>query len=262
MVTGAERLIDFHCHVSRSGGVNIFSEPRQSEIADADNEFSVVAMTNTPSEWQTLSRENHGHRVLWAIGLHPGERQTGDALSAFQEGASKARAIGEVGLDYRRGTVTSPVDQRRSLAAVLESIEGMKKIVSVHSVSAADAIIDMLAKSSVPGCILHWFLGSPRDIDRAVDLDMFFSVNERMLRSSRGRAVMGSLPPNRVLLETDAPFGVQRTEIPIDVRGALASTLRSVATMWALPIDEAREQIIANQRAIFARAPDSDWSRR
>jgi Tat protein secretion system quality control protein TatD with DNase activity len=56
-----------------------------------------------------------------------------------------------------------------------------------------------------PGAILHWFLGTDHDIDRAIDGDAFFSVNEAMLNSERGRRVIDGLPPNRVVLETDAP---------------------------------------------------------
>jgi TatD DNase family protein len=70
--------------------------------------------------------------------------------------------------------------------------------------------------------VLHWFSGSKREAQRAVDLGCYFSVNAEMLRNERHHATVAMLPDDRLLTETDGPFTrtAGRPSTPSDVQGA------------------------------------------
>jgi TatD DNase family protein len=108
----------------------------------------------------------------------------------------------------------------------------------------------MLAEHRPTGAILHWFLGSAGDIDTAISLDLHFSINDHMATSATGKEVIELLPPNRVLLETDAPFGAKGGGAK---PGQFDKTLRHLAKVWLRSIDSTRELIESNQRAFASR---------
>lgn len=258
-MTADRRLIDFHCHLSRAGGLAVLDGPTQGSLAIAETAPRVVAVTNTPGEWRTLSRADRDDRVLWSVGLHPGERHTNTAIADFHRAVAEAEAVGEIGLDFRATARTPRPEQINRLKQTLDSVAPTSKLVSLHSTSATGDLIDLLADRTPPGAILHWFLGTPAVIDRAIDLDIYFSVNEVMLRSGRGRSAVAEMPPNRVLLETDAPFGVNSKATPTDVSSSLESTVVGLARLWQLPSPDARAQVLANQEALLRRTSITRW---
>ena len=81
------------------------------------------------------------------------------------------------------------------------------RVLSIHSRGAADEVLDEVAVQPGAGLpILHWFSGTARQLDRAVQLGCWFSVGPAMVRSAKGRALVSRMPPDRLLTETDAPF--------------------------------------------------------
>lgn len=260
MVNGLPPLIDFHCHLSRSGGLAVLDRSIQQTLTTEDPPPRIMAVTNTPGEWRTLSKIAHSDRLLWGVGLHPAERHTNTALAEFHRALPQADAVGEVGLDFRRA-MTAPDEQCRRLQDIFDHLNGQRKIVSLHSAGAgaASAVLDCLTHRDLPAAILHWFLAPESVIDRAVDLDLFFSVNQVMLQSQRGRYAVAVMPPNRVLLETDAPFGVARKGTPVNVMAALEAALTALARIWRLPKALAREQVVLNQDLIVGRSAVTGW---
>jgi TatD DNase family protein len=188
--------------------------------------------------------------VTWALGLHPELQHADTDVDDLIRLLPRAEVVGEIGLDYSPKAKASPAVQRRVLGRILDSDATSRRIVSLHSRGATADVVSALAEAQVPGAVLHWFLGAPADIERALDLDVFFSVNESMARSDRGRAVIELLPPNRVLLETDAPYGGARREIR---PGDLETTVRSLAQQWRRDFEAVVSLIERNQEALLQR---------
>lgn len=109
---------------------------------------------------------------------------------------------------------------------------------TVHSRGAAAETIGRLADAGVRA-ILHWYTGSLRDAERAVQGDLYFSVNPAMLRSDRGAALVRLVPPDRILLESDGPYcsHAGRPSTPAD----LVHLVRELGRLWQVdPTDVAR----------------------
>lgn len=239
-------LVDFHCHLSEAGGYQALSGPQS--LFDAPK---VVAVTNRPSDWKMMAGPEVPPGVTWAIGLHPELPHGKRAVADFTRLVAGADAIGEVGLDYSANARTDKAHQRLVFDAVLRTPQASTLLVSIHSRGATIDVVEALNDHDVPGAILHWFLGSDADVERALDADAYFSVNEAMLSSQRGRRTVDSLPPNRVVLETDAPYGGSgRGDIaPADLR----KTVSALSARWRKPPDETEALIKSNQGALLSR---------
>ncbi|MEP2980445.1 MAG: Qat anti-phage system TatD family nuclease QatD [Lentilitoribacter sp.] len=198
--------VDFHCHLD-------LCEDMQKAYSDCDRIRCItLAVTTTPKAFvrnDTMAkRTSHVHA---ALGLHPqlvAQRST--EITLFEELAVSSKFIGEIGLDAGRRFYHSFDRQKQVLERALNLCSGLgDKIISLHSVRAAKHVLDALERTGAyRTCrpILHWFSASDVEIKRALDLGCFFSVNEQMLRSPRGRALLSIVPLERLLTETDAPF--------------------------------------------------------
>jgi TatD DNase family protein len=70
-------------------------------------------------------------------------------------------------------------------------------------------LLDILEMEPLAGrSVLHWFTGSQQDIARASDMGCWFSVGSPMLYSAAGKRAVSHMPIERILPETDGPFGM------------------------------------------------------
>lgn len=142
--------------------------------------------------------------TIWGVGCHPG-------LVTVQKAFNQARFtaligmtpyVSEIGLDGKsRVPMTT---QRATLGAILAALQTTPRLTSIHSFAAADAVLECLTSHPIDGAVLHWWLGDTEQTSRAIELGCFFSVNASMLRHPE---LLSKLPPDRVLAETDHPFG-------------------------------------------------------
>lgn len=239
--------MDFHCHLGAAGGYRAL--PSAQSLFGGRT--TIVAVTNRPWEWEQMAKSETPPEVCWALGLHPAvSHEEADVAAALRQ-ASVADAIGEVGLDYSAGALKSRADQRRTFGRLLANEHVRRRLVTIHSVRASADVVAALSENPVPGAVLHWFLGDSRSVERAIDLDVFFSVNEAMVRSDRGQRVIDSLPPNRVVMETDAPYGGHgsRSNAP----GDLQPVIERLAQLWARDVESTGALVNKNQAALIAR---------
>ena len=198
--------VDFHCHLDLYPDHELAI--RRAEAA----RVYTLAVTTTPRAWpRNYELTRHTRFVRAALGIHPqlaAERE--GELSEWECYLPQTRYIGEVGLDASPRFYKSLDVQMRVFRIVLERCaEAGGKILSVHSVRSAPIVLDYVERHLPLDrgiVVLHWFTGSRRDAERALELGCYFSVNAQMLRSDRGRALVASLPMERILTESDGPF--------------------------------------------------------
>jgi Tat protein secretion system quality control protein TatD with DNase activity len=81
------------------------------------------------------------------------------------------------------------------------------RIMTIHSRRAAGPVLDALASRADAGVpVLHWFSGSRRELQRAIDQGCWFSVGPAMFNGERGRGLAAMMPRDRILTESDGPF--------------------------------------------------------
>lgn len=197
-------MMDMHCHI------DLYSNPEDVIRECENNNLYVLSVTTTPKAWAgTYALTKEVPRFNTALGLHPQlAHQREHELQLFDSLISETKYIGEIGLDgsmeYRQHLKT----QLRIFRHILKKCQKAKsKVMSIHSRGAVVMVLDELESHPNAGLpILHWFLGSKKELNRAIDLGCMFSVGPAMTSSQKGKQVIKWLPKKNILLETDGPF--------------------------------------------------------
>ena len=215
-----QSFLDSHIHLDFMEGAH------EIALRAAELERKLLANSISPYGFMKLRMRFPGNPwIKPALGFHPwwvaaGVLQPADLL-LFERLAPEAPFIGEVGLDFMGPRKESAQDQLDAFDRIIEACvqplacpsatERHQRVISIHAVKSAAVVLDVLERwdaTSDNACIFHWFTGSSDELQRAISLGCFFSVGERMLRSKKGRAYVNAIPPERILLETDAPGSI------------------------------------------------------
>ncbi|NTB87511.1 Qat anti-phage system TatD family nuclease QatD [Agrobacterium tumefaciens] len=246
----AARWVDFHCHVD-------LYKDHSALIAECDRErVATLAVTTTPKAWprnRELAAKSAHVRI--ALGLHPqlvAERE--NELPIFERYLSDARYVGEVGLDAGPRFYRSFPAQERVFERILRACaEQGGKVLTVHSVRAVGKVLNHI-ESSLPQdrgrVVLHWFTGTSAEARRAVALGCYFSINGEMLRSPKHRQLVGSLPLDRLLTETDGPF-VERDGQPLRPRD-VGHTVVELAEAKSVSAKAMEDAVLQNLRCLVS----------
>jgi len=194
-------------------------------------------------------------RVRTALGLHPElahERRS--ELPLFDALLPEAKYVGEIGLDRSPGTEGRWSTQEEVFRHILASCEKVGgRVMSIHSRRAASEVLDALEAFPRAGTpVLHWFSGTREQLRRAASLNCWFSVGPSMLRGQRGRDLLAHMPQDRVLTESDGPFGQvdARPALPTDVGEAL----KHLSKVWSVSRADAESRVADNFRRLVSLA--------
>ncbi|MFD3399835.1 TatD family hydrolase [Kribbella sp. NPDC058693] len=170
----------------------------------------VFAATRSLAEFdQTLTRKDLV--TVWGVGCHPGLRVAQEAFDseAFAAAMRVTPFVSEIGLDGRSAVPAAL--QTATFTSILRLATATPRLLSVHSYGATSAVVDLLESHDFKGAILHWWLGTADETQRAIDLGCYFSVNHSMARKA---GLISSLPVDRLLFETDHPSGDRSSPQP------------------------------------------------
>ena len=208
------RLYDMHCHLDfLADATGVASEAEQLGLA-------FFCTTVTPEGYER-TRELLGDRenVHVGVGLHPwwvaDGRADAEAVEKAVRLARAERLVGEIGLDNSpshvpEGSFELQVRAFEQLARACAegAAETGPKVLSIHAVRAAGIALDILEETGClreNHCIFHWFSGTGEELHRAVKAGCYFSINEMMMSTRRGRDYARQIPEERLLVETDYP---------------------------------------------------------
>lgn len=225
--------LDTHAHVQP--GI----APRELEELGAH----VVAVTRSPDEY-ALTIDRTDRTTTWALGCHPAlvtPQKTFDP-QRFRSMLDSAAVIGEIGLD---GNSRVPIGaQTDVLRMILEMLRETPRIATIHSAGAPGEVLDLLTDVRPDGIILHWWRGSEEQTRKALALGCCFSVNSREIDRP---CVIGIVPPDRILTETDHPTG-DRSEPHPRRPGNMAKIIATLSRRWNSTEGEVIRQTWENWR--------------
>lgn len=203
----------------------------------------IVTGTSVPGSRQALqlSREHPG-TLYCTAGVHPhhaGEF-TAAAPAALRELLNQAEtvAVGECGLDFFRN-FSPPADQERAFIAQLELAVETGLPVFLHQRDAHARQVAILREylPRISRGVAHCFTGTAAELDDCLALGLYIGITGWICDERRGlplREIVGQIPDNRLLLETDAPYLLPRDLNPKpksrrNEPGYLPHILRTVA---------------------------------
>ena len=202
-------MYDSHCHLDLMDNMTSIVQSLEKE------NVGILSVGTTPRAYlKEVEMFGDLKNIHVALGLHPQLVGSGyDDIELFESLVQQCHYIGEVGLDFSKEYITNKDQQIEIFKRVLLCCERSgNKVVSIHSLKSAGTVLKTLSQLRLDNkniYILHWFTGSIAQMQNAVDMGCFFSINPKMLKTKSGINLIKKIPPNKILLETDAPFSVK-----------------------------------------------------
>ena len=220
-------LVDSHAHLDSER----YAEDREAMLMRAQEAgveaILAVGIGDGPATMHRaldLSREYASNsdmpRIFVSAGIHPHEAELADdvALAKLEAlaGEPEVVAVGEIGLDYFYDH--SPREkQQRVFVDQMKIAAGRRLPILIHCRASAEsttawddalALLEEHWRGTGLGGVLHCFAGEPGHARRAMDMGFLvsFAGNVTFPKAQPIRDVAATIPAERLLIETDAPF--------------------------------------------------------
>jgi TatD DNase family protein len=203
-------LFDTHLHLDDEA----FDQDREAMLdraRAAGVRAFVTVGTSLESSRRAIALAEHSSDVYAAVAIHPHEAPaaTPEALETLAALARHPRvvAIGETGLDYYRDFAPKDV-QAQAFRDHLALARRLDLPVIVHNRDAHWDVLRILGEEAPTRVILHCFSGAVDIARRCVDRGYYLGLGGPLTYRNARRTldVAAFVPPDRLLLETDAPY--------------------------------------------------------
>ena len=183
----------------------------------------IVTGTSLTASWKALElTQRHPDSILSTAGVHPHHASEWNETVANEITEILANpsvlAVGECGLDFNRNF--SPPDQQLiCYESQLSLATKIRKPVFLHQRDAHDDVVTILKKyrNDLTGGVLHCFTGDTQQAQDYLDLGCYIGITGWLCDERRGhdlREAVKSIPPDRLMIETDSPYLLPRTINP------------------------------------------------
>ncbi|KAF8560215.1 Mg-dependent DNase [Imleria badia] len=147
-------------------------------------------------------------------------------------------AIGECGLDYDRTQFASKEEQQRHFRAQLVLAKKYHLPLFLHSRAAHVDLVNILKEEGfsedggkgvgAKGGVVHSFTGSSEEAAELIGMGFYIGVNGCSMKTEQNLETLKTIPLDRLLLETDAPWcSMKSTHASKGHLDALPASLRS-----------------------------------
>jgi TatD DNase family protein len=224
-------LFDSHAHLNNESYTDAQREKLFKDIESSDLSFVMDVGFDLTSSALAVK---HAERFPWCyavVGCHPHDAKDFDEtqfqlLKGLAE-KPKAKAIGEIGLDYYRN-ISSPEDQQYWFRRQIQLANEMKMPIVIHDRDAHGEVLEILKEegafsserkgwfSERPGSLgqedarvlLHCYSGSKEQALQYIKLGATISIAGPVTFSNARKLVevVEEVPLEYLLIETDSPY--------------------------------------------------------
>lgn len=231
---------------------------------------AMVVNGSSEQDWpavQGLARAYPG-LIIPSYGYHPWwvQERTGDWETTLLDMLEdETAAVGEIGLDrWKEGLPWD--DQEEVFQKQLVMATTYNRPASIHCLKAWGPLLDILEATPLPDCgfLMHSYSGSLELVPRLANLGAYFSFPGYYLheRKQRQRDMFRKIPPDRILIETDAPDQLPPTRVirfPVTTSngealnhpGNIAPIHLAVADMLGIPLGKLTHRLEENFHRLF-----------
>ena len=251
-------MIDTHCHIDdeqySADFVSFLAAQQQGGVTRI-----LVPATDVASCETVLSVcESYPDYLLPAFGLHP-ESVDSDWLEQVSAIRAKAVgvpliAIGEIGLDYHWDT-TFRTQQLEALRWQLDWAIEQNLPVMLHSRDATEDMLVVLREYAPKGLrgVMHCYSGSVEVARELISMGFYLGIGGVLtFKNCKLATVLESIPLDRLVLETDAPYMA-----PVPHRGErneprwISYVIERLCQVYQISPDEIEKQTDFNAKSLF-----------
>jgi TatD DNase family protein len=204
--------IDTHCHLAAPEFAHDVDAVRAQARAAGVQHIVIPAVEVAHAD--AVRQLAHRHGDSYALGIHPlctPQAGAGDVAQLAQvleqhRGDPHLVAVGEIGLDYFVPGLDA-ARQEQFYRAQLQLAQRFGLPVILHVRRSADKLLKGLREVPVPGGIAHAFNGSLQQARAFIALGFKLGFGGALTyeRALQLRRLAAELPPQALVLETDAP---------------------------------------------------------
>ena len=269
------RLYDAHNHLQDARLAphreNVLTIARQEGVA------KMVVNGSCEEDWpEVLELARTCPEVIPSFGYHPWyvKERTPDWQQALVRHLEAVpSAIGEIGLD--RWIKDYDLEQQEEVFVWQLRLAAERELpVSIHCLQAWGRLLEILRAEPRPrsGFLLHSYGGPQEMVAPLAELGAFFSLPGYFAheRKTRQREAFRAVPPDRLLIETDAPDQLlppERCRYPLtDVQTGkainhpanLGAVFQFAAELFNEPVEALAQRVEANFHRLFGRLQPVD----
>ena len=263
-------FVDSHCHLN----ADVYQGQTDSIVQAAQAQgittlLSICTKVDEAEPLQALTALYPG--VYASVGIHPHEAKTTlqernvSQLNAWLRqhcGHPKVVCIGETGLDFYYEH-SLRMEQLLVFQTQMETALEVNLPLSIHTRSADKETITFLKNYPESRGVIHCFSGSAYLADEALALGYYISISgiATFKKAEEIRDIIKTIPLDRLLLETDAPYLA-----PLPVRGQqnqpawMIHTAQCVADLKEISLSELAQITSANFFTLFSKATSTHVS--
>ncbi len=268
------RLYDAHNHLQDSR----FGSDVASLLATASQEGVARMVVNGSCEedWPAvLALARRFPEVIPSFGYHPWyvQERTAHWREVLTQMVDEVpSAVGEIGLDRWIENYDLPAQEEVFIWQLRFAAE-RDLPVSIHCLQAWGRLFELLCENPRPGCgfLLHSYCGPPEMIAPLAKLGAYFSLPGYFAheRKERQRETFRHVPPDRLLIETDAPdqllpdernchpLADSATGKPINHPANLRAVYDFAAEFLGEPVEDLAVRVEQNFQRLFRRFFDT-----
>jgi TatD DNase family protein len=246
-------FIDAHNHLADK----VFQDSRADIIAEcfANGIDRLLVNSTSPLDWpEVLSLSRESELVVAHFGVHPWYSKNlpsdwHDTLESLLD--QTPSAIGEIGLDGARSDVPDPI-QEDVFCHQLAMARRRCIPVSIHGVRRWHRIAHLIKRDTPPACgfLVHAYNGDADNAHKLLNLGAYFSFST-LQGGAKLQSVLQALPPNRLLLETDSPYGASSTQTP-NTPLTIINLYRNLSEHLKISEDKCADLLAANFNNLYS----------
>lgn len=215
----------------------------------------------------TLARRHPGLYATAGVHPHDASQWSSELERAMRDLHREAEvvAVGECGLDFNRN-FSSPADQERAFEAQLGLAVESGLPLFIHERDAGQRMLDILKawRDDISTAVIHCFTAGRDTLYGYLDLDLHIGLTGWICDERRGqhlRELVGDIPLNRLMVETDCPYLLPRN-LPAKLKGRrhepalLPWIVQEIAHWRDIDEEQLASATTATARAFFA-LPDA-----
>jgi TatD DNase family protein len=261
-------LIDTHAHLDFPD----FDKDRDDVIQhakEADIGYIINIGTSIKSSRKVVELAEQYENLYAAVGIHPHEAQTVKESDYIEleklAGNPKVVAIGEIGLDFYKDI--SPRDKQREIfIRQLQIAKKAGKPVVLHLREAHTETLEIIKAELGEKArgVAHCFSGSAETAKEFLDLGFYISIAGPVTypNAEKLRAVIKTIPIERLLLETDCPFLAPQARRGLRNEPAyIIHAVEEFSKIYGLTKDDIGRITALNATELFKLAPLSEKSK-
>jgi TatD DNase family protein len=255
-------LVDSHCHLDfpelAADEAGVVARAKDAGVGLL---LTISTQVHRNAALQAIAARNAN--VFFTVGTHPhhaaAEADVQSAAIVALAAHPKCIGIGEAGLDYHYDRSPRDIQEhvfRTNIAAARQT----QLPLIIHARDADENMIRILGEESGQGAfkaILHCFTSSEQLARTGLDLGFYISFSGVVTfkRSQELRRIAALVPPDRLLVETDAPYLA-----PEPYRGKrnepsyVVETAKILASIRGIAVDELATLTTANFLCLFDKA--------